>query len=181
MGQVPSDIKKSIENAIREGTGQEFLGIVKELKNAYYLEDVAAAAIALYAKQGGQQEERVRRRTLDNLTPVPHKAQEATGSGERRIPIQPPTKPGEHNVRPGHSVQKGRPASRGQSRQTGQPGQNRPSGQPGQNKQTGQPGQNRPRGQPGQSRQTGPPGQSRQTGQQGHNRPAGQPEKNKRR
>ncbi len=52
MGQAPSDIKKSIEHAIREGVGQEYLGIVKELKNTYYLEDVAAAAIALYTKQG---------------------------------------------------------------------------------------------------------------------------------
>ncbi len=132
MGQVPSDIKKSIEHAIREGVGQEYLGIVKELKNAYYLEDVAAAAIALYAKQGGQQEERVRRRTLDSLTPVPHKVPEAKVTGERKKPIQPPVRPREHNIHldtctkgtPRHqrAEQANRTAGAG-DKQTGQPGQ----------------------------------------------------------
>jgi hypothetical protein len=152
MGQAPSDIKKNIEHAIRDGVGQEYLGIVKELKNAYYLEDVAAAAIALYVKQGGQQEERVRRRTLDSLTPVPHKVPEAKVPEEWKKPIQPPVRPREHIVHPGHNVQKGRPAIRGPSRQTGQPGQNRQTGQPGQSRQTGHPGQNRPAGQPGKNK-----------------------------
>lgn len=141
MGQVPSDIKKSIETAIREGTGQEFLGIVKELKNAYYLEDVAAAAIALYARQSGKQEQRVQRRTLHNVTFVPLKTPESKGAAGKKKVVQPVTKPiairKEHNVHHGRPVSKSparNPDRSGQKKQTGQPGQNRHPGQQGKNK-----------------------------------------------
>jgi hypothetical protein len=138
MGQESSDIKKSIERAIREGTGQEFLGIVKELKNGYYPEDVAAAAIALYARQDGKQEQRVQRRTLHNVTFIPLKTPETKSAGEKKKEVQPVTKPitirKEHDVHPGHPASKDptrHPDRMGQKRQTGRPEQNRQRGQPG--------------------------------------------------
>jgi hypothetical protein len=129
MTPETSDIKKSIERAIREGVGQEYLGIVKELKNSYYLEDVAAAAIALYARQGGKKEPRVQRRTLHDMMPAPHKTTEAKGAGEKKKPVMPPAKSApvrkEHNV---HNVQKGHgghPVAEGHGGRTGQAGKNR--------------------------------------------------------
>jgi hypothetical protein len=86
-----SDIKKRIEDAIREGVDKNYLDIVKDLKATYYLEDVAAAAIALYVKQGGQQG--VRRRTLHNVTFIPPKTAEAKGTVEKKKPAQHPSKP----------------------------------------------------------------------------------------
>jgi hypothetical protein len=100
-----AETKKQIERVIREGVDREYLDIVNDLKDIYYLEDIAAAAIKLYAGQGPPQG--VRRRTLHNVTFVPLRTAEEKVAVEKKKPAQHVPKPG--TVRKSvHGEQKGR-------------------------------------------------------------------------
>ncbi|MCD1294479.1 hypothetical protein CUJ83_05625 [Methanocella sp. CWC-04] len=74
MNLESSEIKQRIKEMITDGISDEYFKILRELKGSYRPDDIAAAAIALYAEQGGKKD--VRRRTLKVTEFVPLKSKE---------------------------------------------------------------------------------------------------------
>jgi hypothetical protein len=84
----PSEIIQHIRERIKKGLDDEYLDIVKELEKSFYPDDIAAAAIMLYAEQGGRQE--VRRRTLSKAPFIPLRTKESLPRTAKRLPaVQP--------------------------------------------------------------------------------------------
>ncbi|WP_424357824.1 hypothetical protein [Methanocella sp. MCL-LM] len=90
-----------IEDAIKGGVDEKHLKIVKELKNYYYVEDIAAAALQLCAERGVETEE-VRRRSHIHTHFIPLKTKETVVKA--KATQKPPSQPAEPGRRPAHGT-----------------------------------------------------------------------------
>ena len=147
MDMEQSEIRKRLESAIREGLDPKYVELVKALKHSFYTEDIAAAAIALFAESGGRSE--VRRRTLQKAPFVPLKTRETTRAAERGKPVQRPAKLNEFREHKGHGVYGGRKGSPDERQQ-------RPQVPQGQHRHPKPQGPQRPQQQQGPRGQHGP-------------------------
>ncbi|OPY29336.1 MAG: hypothetical protein A4E28_00934 [Methanocella sp. PtaU1.Bin125] len=97
-----SEIRQRITETIKEGVDDEYLDIVKALEDSFYAEDIAAAAIMLYAEQGGRRE--VRRRTLNKAPFVPLRTKETLARSQKKLPaVRSPSRPVVQETRRGAS------------------------------------------------------------------------------
>jgi hypothetical protein len=101
------EIRQRIEKAIKDGLSDEYMLLVKDLEQSFYIEDIAAAAVAIYAERG--EPSPVRRRTLSTSAFVPLRSREADARGSHAGSHK---KPAAQQAHPAGKQHQGKPRPR---------------------------------------------------------------------
>ena len=117
-----SDLGQRIADTIKEGVDEKYLRVIKDLKNYFYLEDIAAAALQLSVEKGAAVGEEVRRRSLapqSEFIPLKTKDTLMKAKGKQRHAAEPISgKVPWHNMPQRGPSRHGRPS--GAQQRTGQ-------------------------------------------------------------